>query len=240
MHPQALLVLTFGKWSKIILMKNLFLVIYIVLLIIPGFTILKDAQLDVIFANPPDVVYLFLRLAALYGVTLMFVQLILGSYMQKFISIYGGNILRWHIRQGLITYGIVLAHPLLYTVYGAQITQIFDPIRTLWPNLSDVNEYYISFGRLGLYLLTIGIFFAYFRSHKLILKHWRKFHIVNYVAFAFILFHSWSIGSDTRTAPFIFLYPIFVGGLVAAIFYRRIYRAFRDYRRPIPARTASS
>lgn len=221
-------------------MKNLFLVIYILLLLIPGFTILKDARLDLIFANPPDVVYLFLRLAALYGITLMFVQLILGSYMQKFISIYGSKILRWHVSQGLITYGLVLAHPLLYTVYTAQVMQVFDPIRTFWPNFSGLNEYYISFGRLGLYLLTIGVFFAYFRSHKLIIKHWRKFHIANYVAFALILFHSWSIGSDTHTPPFVFLYPVFIVGLAAAIFYRRVYRIFKDYRRSRPTQTVTS
>lgn len=212
-------------------MKFIFLFIYIILLLIPGYTILKNALVFTIFEDPPEVVYLFLRLAGLYGATLLFIQVMLGAYMQKFISLFGASALKWHTRQGIITYGIILSHPLLYTVYSAQTLQNFNLISIFWPNLSDLNEYYISFGRLGLYLLTIGIFFGIFRSHRVFIKHWRKFHIVNYVAFAFVLFHSWNIGSDTHTPPFVFLYPVFIVGLLSALLYRRIYRVIKDARR---------
>ncbi len=201
------------------------------MLLIPGYTILGDGSFVEAFGSPPDIIYLFLRLAGLYGLTFLFIQLILGSFMQNFLKLFGPSALRWHIRQGILTYGLVLSHPTLYTIYSAQTLNIFSPLRTLWPNFSVLNEYYISFGRIGLFLLTIGVFFGIFRSHPMLFRNWRKLHILNYVAFAFVLFHSWNVGSDTHNPPFVYLYPLFVAGFATAIFYRRVYKVVKEYKR---------
>lgn len=208
-------------------MKKLFLAAYFLLLLTPFSLIFDDDSFSTALNSGEDIILFFVRLSALFGVTLLFIQIILGAFMPKFIEVFGAGALRWHIRQGIITYGIVLLHPFLYTVYTATVSKNFNPLMSIWPNFSDPKEYYITFGRIALFLLTIGVFSAIFRSQPFLIKNWRKFHILNYITFALILFHSWNVGSDTKEPPFIFLYPVFVGGLVVSSFYRRVYRGVK-------------
>ena len=210
------------------IIKVILISLYIILLFIPGYTIARNSDvLQGIFSlNDPTVVYFFLRLAALYGITLLFIQLILGAFMQPLTKVFPG-LLRWHMVEGIISYGIILSHPMLYTIYTSKTIGIFNPLLTLWPNFSVQNEFYISFGRVALYLLTIGILAGLFRRSSFLSRHWRKFHILNYIVFVLVLWHSWNIGSDTHATPFVFLYPIFIVGFLTAFFYRRIYRLLK-------------
>lgn len=202
--------------------RIILLIFYFILLVVPLITIFNNFPSN--NNNKSDLIYLFLRFTGLLGIVLLFVQLIIGAFKDPLTKLFGNSLLSWHVKQGIITYGIILSHPLLYTIFSSKVVKTFNPLSTLWPDFSDPNEFYISFGRLALYLLTIGIIFAIFRSQPFLIRHWRKFHILNYIAFTLILIHSWNVGSDTQNLPFVFLYPVFILGLGIALLYRRIYR----------------
>ena len=93
-------------------------------------------------------------------------------------------------------------------------------ILSLLPGFATNIDIYIDFGKLGLIFLTIAIMAGIFRTYPLISKNWRWFHRLNYIVFGLILIHSFFLGTDIKTAPFVYLYPIFIVGLITSVVYK--------------------
>lgn len=202
----------------------LFISIYFILLFIPGYTVWQNGG----FAAQTDttaITYLFLRLAGLYAFVLIFIQIMLGAYMDFWRGIFGSRILNFHMGEGIVAYGLILAHPAFFLL-NAILANAPNPLGLLVPRFSTFYETYLSFGKIGFILLTVAVLAAKFRNVGFLQVHWRKFHILNYLAFWFIFVHSFNLGSDTRTPPFSWLYPIMAVLVVLSIFYRRIYILF--------------
>lgn len=195
--------------------KLFFILLYVVLLIIPGVTLIRNnngVRFDI---------YFFLQLCALYAITLMFAQVILGGFMRFFAPIFSGPKARaFHITQGILAYGFIVAHPLLYLIFVGQNEGVTKALVSILPSFANQMELYIDFGKLGFVLVSIGVLAGWLRQNPLVVKYWRKLHVLNYVAFSSIVIHSWFMGSDTHTAPFVYLYPVFIVGFFAAVFYR--------------------
>lgn len=170
------------------------------------------------------VIYFILQILGLYGLVLLFTQVIVGAFMIPLRRVFGGRFLLWHITQGIIIYCIVVLHPTLYFLFTLQTSENFQKaVESFLPHFTEA-DLALNMGRLGFLCITIGVFAGLLRTRPFLLKYWRAFHYFNYLAFALLLVHSYMIGQDTKSAPFVFLYPIFVIGLLAAFFYRRIIR----------------
>ncbi|MDO8657474.1 MAG: hypothetical protein Q7K55_01940 [Candidatus Levybacteria bacterium] len=195
-------------------LKILFISIYIFLLAIPLFTFINNSGFNDLHT------YKFIRLFGLFGITLFFIQFILGAFMIYWRRLFGIWIFKFHITQGLIAYLIILLHPIFYFLNILQFSDFKTSILSLLPGFATNADIYLNFGKLGLIFLTIAIMAGIFRTYPLISKYWRRLHRLNYIVFVLIIIHSYFIGSDSKTVPFIFLYPAFIGGLILALFYK--------------------
>lgn len=194
---------------------------------IPGYTLLRNTGgfESLTGYGASSATYTFLRLTGVYAFTLVFIQIILGAFMNYWRTVFGPKILNFHMREGIVAYGLILVHPAFFLL-NALLANVPNPLGLLLPQFSNAYETYLSFGKIGFILLTIAVFAAKFRSASFLEKHWRKFHILNYIAFWFIFVHSLNLGSDTHTAPFSLLYPVMAVLVVISIGYRRIYIPF--------------
>lgn len=194
--------------------KILFIFIYLTLLAIPLFTFVNDAG----FNNLQP--YKFVRLFGLFGITLLFTQIMLGSFMNYFRKLFGIEIFKFHIIEGIIACLIIVSHAAFYFLSILQFSDFKTSILSLLPSFATKIDIYLDFGKLGLIFLTIAIMAGIFRTYPFISKHWRLFHRLNYVVFVLVLTHSFLLGTDSRTIPFVLLYPIFVGGLIGSVVYK--------------------
>jgi len=204
--------------------KPLFLFLWFVTLLIAPLTILSltpPGSID----NPTLITNFFQRLTGLAAFILLFWQIILGSYMTLLTEKLGGWVFKFHTTQGLFIYGLILIHPMLYTLFNYFNLGIFNPLFTIFPMSLTGRELWISFGRFAFLLLTVGVAAGYFRTKPFFREKWRSLHILNYVAFLFVAVHAYFTGTDAWTPPFSWFYW-FAVLIVGLTILRRLYRKY--------------
>lgn len=211
--------------------KAILIFSYIVLLCIPAITVVNNMgglnNLSSVTKNITLLTYFILQILGLYGLVLLFTQVIVGAFMIPLRRVFGGRFLMWHITQGIVIYCIVVLHPTLYFLFNFQTSgSLQKAVESFLPHFAEA-DLPLNLGRLGFFCITIGVFAGLLRTRLFLMKYWRAFHYFNYVAFGLLLVHSYLIGQDTKSAPFVWLYPLFVVGLLASFFYRRIIRGFQ-------------
>ncbi|MBI2103745.1 hypothetical protein HYT59_01935 [Candidatus Woesebacteria bacterium] len=189
-----------------------------------------NTTLSEVFSNPIQLINFFQRLTGLLAFSLLFVQLLLGSYMNFWQRYLGAKTFKYHVIEGLVSYGLFLGHPLLYVVFTYRLVGKLTTF--ILPNL-DINtpvyELYLTYGRIGFLLLTIGVVAGLLRNKPFLRAHWRKFHILNYFAFFFVAVHAYNVGTDVRTFPFSFLFWIAIVVITATVFRRFVYPRLKGY-----------
>ncbi len=164
------------------------------------------------------------RLIGMWAYTMLFVQIILGSFMPRLAEKFGGWIFKFHVFEGILVYFLILLHPALFIVFNYLVGRGLDPFYVFIDAClicrNSIESSY-SYGRIAFWLLTIGVFAGLFRMTTPFLRiHWKKFHILNYFAFIFVWFHSLKLGSDVGTFPFSFVHGSMVVVVLAIVFYR--------------------
>ena len=113
---------------------------------------------------------------------------------------------------GIIAYTFVFIHPLLLVFKNYFTYSNFDPFYVFVDAcvLCDgIYEYYVNFGRIAFYLITIAVLAVKLRGIIPWLKtNWRKLHILNYLAFYFVSAHAINLGSDSKSVWFIVYFAI--------------------------------
>lgn len=146
------------------------------------------------------------RLTGLWVFTLLFIQIILGSFMTRITEKLGGWIYKFHIFQGLLAFILILVHMASYVYILYSFGKPFDPFYVFIDVCllcENKLEYYLNFGRLAFWFITLAVFAGLFRTlHPFLRVHWRKFHVLNYFAFFLVGVHSLFVGSDIGTFPF--------------------------------------
>ena len=208
--------------------KSVIIFIWLLIVLVGPLTVLGSTSFSTTLSEPILLVNLFQRLTGLAAFSLLFVQILLGSYINFWQRFLGARTFKYHLFQGLISYGLLLAHPLLYVVFTYQM---FGKITTfLLPNF-DINpgiyELYLTYGRIAFVLLTIGVAAGYFRNKPFLRAHWRKFHILNYFSFFFIAIHAYNVGTDIAVFPFSVFYWLVVGVIGAVVVGRFVYPRFK-------------
>lgn len=150
------------------------------------------------------------RLFGLWVFTLMFVQIILGTFMTRITEKLGGWIYKFHIFEGLLVYFLILIHMSSYVFMMYFAGNSFDPFYVfvdVCVLCGRAREFYLNFGRIAFWFVTIAILAGLMRTtHPFLRVHWKKFHILNYLAFMLVGAHSIFVGSDVGTFPFSILH----------------------------------
>jgi len=205
-------------------LKTAIKLLYIGFLLIPLYIIFKNLGgfegLSKSLTNPSLTAHLFLRIAGLYAFFLIFIQIVHGAFMPLWFKIFDSRATINHEKFGVWIYGLVLAHPLFFTLSAILATGLKNGVLTLIPSFETKTDILINYGRIGFTLVTIAFLASYLRHKSFLNRHWLKLHILNYVAFYFIFQHSWNIGSDTQTFPLNLVYPTMAIIVSTSIAYR--------------------
>ena len=179
--------------------KTIFWIIWLGLVFLGPYTISKT-----IVVSPLN---LLQRASGVFIFTLLFIQIMLGAYMNKLSSKFGNWILKVHAVQGPIIYLLAIIHPFFLLVFNYKLFHTIDPfyIYTQVCFLCKTKlELFYTFGRLAVWFSIVGVFAA----------NWRKLHVLNYVVFFLVALHGWFVGSDFRLFPLNFFFWL----AIAAVF----------------------
>jgi methionine sulfoxide reductase heme-binding subunit len=216
--------------------KFIFFAILILLLLLVPITALRVTPLSLVLKNSATLTNYIQRDLGLFAFTLMFVQILLGAFMDKLQEKIGGWIFNFHVFEGGLVYTLALVHPLFLILFNHYVGIGWDPYR-VFINVCLLCQtpllYYYTLGMISFWLLTLAVFGGVFRSASPWLKaHWRKLHIINYIVFLVVGLHGFLIGTDFRYQPFysfaLVAYAL-VAGVVIFIELPRLYKNFRDW-----------
>jgi len=217
-------------------MKNklIFYTFWLILLVLAPLSALSVTPWAFVQDDPGRIINLAQRLIGLWVYILLFIQIILGTFMPRLIKKYGAWIFKFHIFEGVLIFLLIILHPLAFTVFNYLAGKGFDPLYAyidVCVLCDGITEFFYNFGRIGFWLVTVGVVSGLFRAATPFMRlHWRKFHIVNYVAFFFIWFHSLKLGLDIGTPPFSFFHGPAVIVISAIVIFKvwNFYRISRD------------
>ncbi len=210
--------------------KGFIILSWILILLIGPITLFVKLNLTEVFSNSVQLINFFQRISGLTLFSLLFCQILLGSFMSSWTRYLGPKTFRYHIVQGLSTYGLLLAHPLLYVAFTYQTVGKLTTF--ILPNLeinTPIYELYLTYGRIALILLTIGVFAGYFRHKPFMRANWHKFHLLNYFSFFFVAIHAWNVGTDVKSPPFSIFYWVAISVITIVVFRRFLYSKIKSY-----------
>ncbi len=145
-----------------------------------------------------EIINLLQRITGMLALGLITLQIYLGANRKAI----------WlHKMNGILAYVFVFLHPLLLVGYDYVAFGRFDPLYVFVDVCllcDSVRESLINFGRIAFYLVTTAVIAIKFREFNSWLKvNWRKLHVLNYLAFYFVSFHSIKIGTDSTSSLFL-------------------------------------
>ena len=185
--------------------KIIFWVLLLGLLSLVPLTVIKSVSVPYLMANRSAMMNLVQRIFALTAFVLLFWQIMLGAYMQKWTEKLGGWVFRFHVTSGVFIYLLVVLHPVFFMLSNYFYGRGLDPfcVFTQVCVLCKPPELYYSLGRVSFWLINIAFFAGLFRTATPYMRaNWRKFHVLNYVAFLLIGIHGFFSGTDFRIKPF--------------------------------------
>lgn len=165
--------------------------------------------------------------------TLLFIQLILGAFMDKIQEKLGGWVFNYHITEGIVIYVLAVLHPLAFMAFNHFIGGGWNPYAAFINVCLLCNakiDFYYTLGMISFWLLTAVAITAVFRHYNSWFKaNWRKFHILNYLIFLIVGIHAFLLGTDFSHKPFVYFaapaYAIVVG-IVIFVELPRLYKNF--------------
>jgi predicted ferric reductase len=148
-----------------------------------------------------EIINLLQRITGIFALGLLALQIYLGANRKA---------IKLHMLNGILAYTFVFLHPILFLLFRYFTIGKLDPLYVfvdVCVLCQGIYEHYINLGRIGFYLVTVAVIAVKFRNISGWLKtNWRKLHILNYLAFYFVSFHSIFIGTDSRKPLFLFYF----------------------------------
>lgn len=185
--------------------RVLFLVFWFLVISAGPITVFKNAPISSSYQNPVILANVFQRITGLLAFSLLFIQIVLGSQLDRWVQIIGGKAYKLHITQGIITYGFMFIHPLFENAIVYQVSRsLTEAILVFMPSFETQRDIFLVFGRAAFILATIASLAAYFRTKPFFRRNWRAFHILNYLVFFLVFVHA-RVGTDVNTVPFVWL-----------------------------------
>jgi len=186
--------------------KAIFFSLWLFVVVVGPITVFRNTSISFLTSDSIYLANFFQRLTGLLAFSLIFCQIMLGAYMNKFIEFLGGRAFKIHLIQGLVTYGLILIHPLFQNLIVYYASKSFtQALLTFMPSLETQKDILLVYGKVAFLFSTIAVFAAYFRTKAFFRKNWRAFHILNYLVFYLIFVHA-RVGTDSASQPFESLY----------------------------------
>lgn len=169
-------------------------------------TVFKDTNFALLAGNRVLITNFIQRLLGITAFSMLFVQLMIGAFMQKWTEKLGGWVFNFHITEGVFIYILVFLHPVFFMLYNYFYGKGFDPFYIFLQACvlcRNTIDYYYSLGRFSFWLATMTVFAGLFRAATPFMRtNWRKFHVFNYVVFLLVGIHGLSLGTDFMKMPF--------------------------------------
>lgn len=150
-----------------------------------------------------ELVNILQRFSGIIALSLLTIQIYLGANRKK---------IKFHMLNGIFTYLFVFIHPITYLLFRYFAIGKIDPLYVfvdVCVLCQNKYEHYLNLGRVAFYLITTAVIAVKFRNVSSWLKvNWRKLHILNYLAFYFVSFHSILLGTDSRKPLFLVYFII--------------------------------
>lgn len=189
---------------------NLWAVVYLVLVIVPGALWWRPTV-------PDAYLYDAARLAGLLGFSVIVLQPILAArfkWIERGVGL--DRLMHWHRLTGLLGTLLVTAHLTFFLIYYGQFGTA-SALSFITPALN-----YQTLGLSAFVLVWLTVLFALLRKRLHLPYHWwRRLHLVGYVIVLLAFLHSWFISSDIATYPGLRYY---FSALFGVMLYTIIYR----------------
>lgn len=182
-----------------------------------------DIRIYIDYETPPgQVAYLFSKLAGLYAVLLLWLQVVLALFQKTpfaaKVSFWSVN---FHRNLGIATFLILLLHVSLF-ITAVSLRKDHFSFRPLLPNFSQgFYDLAVTLGVLALYGLLFVIITGYLRKRGISIAKW--LHCVSVLALVLALIHCLWIGTETRYYTMVAVYSFMTFILIAALYYRGIF-----------------
>ena len=133
-----------------------------------------------------DPLWTALRLAALLGLTLVFMDIMVGALRPLLVRVFRPRtVQRLHVVVGLAGFSLVVGHAIMLLVFG----------------LAGYSVPFMWIGPAVLATLLLTMLTAWRRRN--FRRSWKWIHRLNYLAFAAALVHGMRLGSDLRAEPWL-------------------------------------
>lgn len=151
-----------------------------------------------------DPLWTALRIGALEALTLVFINIVTGSFRRPLAQVFKA---RWlhtaHQATGLLGFALALAHGLMALAFG----------------IAGYSAGPVWIGPAVLVVLAAAILAALLRRN--LRRSWRWIHRLNYLVFAAVLVHGLSLGSDLRAHTLlVVLVGVYAVVVTAGLVYR--------------------
>jgi predicted ferric reductase len=203
--------------------RRTFLILWLVTVLLGPLSIFLNVSRLAVPLSTPLLLNIAQRLFALVAFVMLFWQIVLGAFMQRWIERMGGWVFRFHTTEGAVAYSLIFLHPLTFLVFNYLATRVLDPfyVYTGFCVLCEVKtELFYTFGRLAFWLISAAVLAAKLRNLSWWKFNWRKFHVLTYVVFLLVAVHSYFNGTDTYAFPFVIFYVVSVPIVLYTIFYK--------------------
>ncbi len=167
--------------------------VWLVLLVLPAVAVATSGTATV------DPLWTALRLAALEGLTLIFVNIVIGSYRPLLHRAVKPRVVhRLHVATGSTGFALVVAHGIMLVVFG----------------VAGYSGGPFWLGPVMLVVLAAAILSALGRRR--LRRSWRWIHRLNYAVFAAALVHSFALGRDVGDTSWLQIVLVVYAAVVAA------------------------
>lgn len=217
-------------------LQGILIGIAVLAFIAPGYTyfVINHDGSSLLFVPQTDFatkLLVIFRLFGLYAFVLVWLQVMLGTLRIPLTHLFGTNMLQVHTTSGIFTLIFALTHPLLFYLGNLLSKPSVLPLEAL-SNYLGPSAIYGYFGVVAISLMILTVSAGLLRTRPFIQKYWRLIHYGNYIIFILAFFHSFLIGTDTRTQPLHTFYYFFAATYIGAVIYKwgykRIYFSIRN------------
>jgi DMSO/TMAO reductase YedYZ heme-binding membrane subunit len=156
---------------------------------------------------------LIFPLFGLYALTLVWLQVMLGSLMPLWRKLFP-NIFYYHRWQGSFALLFALTHPTLLA-FGVGIDHYLKR-----DFIASSKVPFIFFGYTALFCILLTVISALAMKTKLGRRFWRTIHYLNYLVFVSAWIHSYNLGSDIQSTGLRYVWMWYGGSVVVAFILR--------------------
>ena len=186
---------------------------FVLVIVVGPLTVLLDPGFDT--SNQLILINTFLRMFGLLAFSVLFIQIVLGSNMSWFTNVIGAKAYKYHIVLAFSVLFLIILHPLFYSLLLLAKSGVNGLLSAFFPSgLFGKEEVYISLGRISFSILVLVFIAGYYRTKPILRRNWKKVHLLSIAAFFLVAIHSWNIGSDVGSIPFVWFYFLAVFAVV--------------------------